>query len=347
MPTKNPFFMRHFKGDAPGKSGSGEPMSTSPDIILNGTSPVSSLAKLEEKSNYEAEQPSTLIYGSKETNYVYMRTINTASTSQAGRLWLWYAEPSMLLWPQEWMYKKFQVLGEGKNWTDIEALPNQIKVGNAFELVDPEAPKDHYCMVGIVQSPIPFPENPEQPFPGYFGTLTRFAQWIQETPYAAWRNTTDVSRTAATWNYSAAVPGPKEETETFNVGVQCKGMPVGSKYRYVIPGGVTPDGKEWETVESGEHVILKANEASSLPVTWPPGVKASMTITWWSEGKEAQPGAIIEPTIGVSVGAMEGLLDDPHRGSTETLLFQEPGNLDSAMIIRQHVVGGVPIRLVG
>lgn len=343
--ANNPFFLRHFRGDEPGKSGSGQPMSNSPDIILTGTTPAKTLGEYETEERYKNEEPpDTMIVGSKETNYVYVRTRNFGTKNATARLWLWYAEPGMLLWPQNWMYDKFQVAGESKNWTEVEALPNAIKLGNAFELVSPEAPKDHYCMIAMAQSPVPNPK-PEPPFPGYFPNIPAFAQWIQETPYAAWRNTIDQPRTAATWNSTNPFVGPSEE-ETFNVGVQCKNIPVGSKYRFVIPGGVTKERKEWETVDSEIREVKKPNESVSLQVTWPAGVNTTMTITYYAEGKEVPAGAIIEPVVGTSASSMEGLLDDPLQGSVETLLYEKVGDPHTAQIIRQHIAGGVPNRLV-
>ena len=343
--SENPFFLRHFMGDEPGKSGAGQPMSNSPDIILNGTTPVGSLSELETKENYEKEPPQTMIVGSKETNYIYVRAFNTAKENATARLWLWYAEPEMLLWPQNWMYQKFQVGGTGKNWTDVSALPNQIIVGNAFELVNPEAPRDHYCMVAIAQSPF-VREEPEPPFPGYFESIPAFSAWIQNHPNAAWRNTIDQPRSAATWSSANPIKGPIKE-ETFNIGVQCKEIPVGSKFRFVIPGGATKEGKEWGTVDSKEHEVKDSNESVTLRVTWPPGVVASMTITFWSQGKTPPEGSIIEPMVGTNSSSLEGLVEDPLKGSRETLLFEEWGNRQTAQIVRQHVAGGMPIRLVG
>jgi hypothetical protein len=345
--ANNPFFLRHFMGDKPNvPPPSNQSMSNSPDVILNGTTPVANLSELTTQKSYETEPPDTMIVGSKETNYIYVRALNTATENAKARLWLWYAEPEMLLWPQNWMYQKFQVAGVGQNWTDVNALPNQIVVSNAFELVSPEAPRDHYCMIAIAQSPLQR-EEPEPPFPGYFSNLTKFAQWIQEHPYAAWRNTIDKpGGTTANWSFPTQIKGPLEE-ESFNIGVQCKGMPVGSKFRFVIPGGATPAGKSWETVDSGEHEIKKANEAVSLLVEWPAGVVASMTITWWANGTTANEGATIEPMIGVGTQALEGLVEDPLKGSQETLLYEKAGDPHTAQVIRQHNVGGMPIRIRG
>ena len=100
-------------------------------------------------------------------------------------------------------------------------------------------------------------------------------------------------------------------------------------------------------MDSKEHEVKDSNESVTLRVTWPPGVVASMTITFWSQGKTPPEGSIIEPMVGTNSSSLEGLVEDPLKGSRETLLFEEWGNRQTAQIVRQHVAGGMPIRLVG
>ncbi|HEV2789972.1 MAG TPA: hypothetical protein VGV69_01570 [Solirubrobacterales bacterium] len=335
-------FLRHFMGDEPGRSGGGQAMSNSPDIILEGTKPVepSSLATAE---SYSKEPPNSLIVGSEQTNYIYVRALNAATEESKARIWLWYAEPSMLLWPQHWISDGFWVENQKRNYYDIAASsPNQIVVSNAFQLVSPKSPQDHYCMVAIAQSPA----EEQPPNPGYMVSMEEFAKWVSENPNAAWRNTVDMAQNAATWNWSVPIAGPDKAAQLM-LGVQCSSMPVGSKYEFKVAGGSTPSGEKFPTLESGPRVVQNPNENVALPTKWPGKVQTTLNITWYQNNQPNPPiGATIAPSIGIESMMMEGLLEDPLEGAVQTL-FYEGGSFhhrEKAQLKYYHVLGGVPLR---
>jgi hypothetical protein len=335
-------FLRHFMGDEPGRSGGGQAMSNSPDIILEGTNPVepSSLATAE---SYSKDPPNSLIVGSKQTNYIYVRALNAASEETKARLWLWYAEPAMLLWPQQWISQGFIVGNEKRNYFDITATrPNQIVVSNAFQLVSPDKPQDHYCMIAYAQ----MPPAEEEPNPGYMSSMEQFATWVSENPNVAWRNTVDMPQTAATWNWTVPITGP-DKAASMLIGVQCQSMPVKSQYEFKIAGGTTPSGESFPTINSGLREVLNPNENVALPVKWPGKVQTTLNITWYANGQPAPPvGATIAPSIGVESSMMEGFLEDPLRGTVQTLFYEADSfrTKEKAQIKYDHTVGGVPLR---
>ncbi len=107
-----------------------------------------------------------------------------------------------------------------------------------------------------------------------------------------------------TWTTQIPVEGAPEEM-TFVIGLQCRRMPVGSKFQFSIPSGTTKEGKPWAGVDSGQHTIQSPDESMGIRLTWPPGVATTMTINWWAEGKTPEPGASLEPFIAVLESALQ------------------------------------------
>ena len=94
--TYQGIFIRDYLGQVPGTTGSG--WSASPDIIPYGTS--------------IAEDPHVFIdqygvdFGKNVTfninNYVYIRGKNTTGGEITSRVWFYYTESDLCLWPQNW-----------------------------------------------------------------------------------------------------------------------------------------------------------------------------------------------------------------------------------------------------
>lgn len=106
------------------------------------------------------------------------------------------------------------------------------------------------------------------------------------------------------WSAEFPIEGPPEEMRLV-IGVQCKNMPVGSKFQFSVPGGTTKEGKPWEGVDSGQQTIQNPNQSLGYAVTWPPGVETQMTISWWAEGTKPEPGAALVPFIAVFESALQ------------------------------------------
>src|SRR6202000_374762 len=112
-------FLRHYLGDTPGSASPVSTVSGSPDVLLEGTSPVDP-AILATSANYGQEPPNTLYVGSQVTNYVYVRALNTTGEAVDGRIWLWYVDADMLLWPENWISNTIWVDGANQNWTNVQ-----------------------------------------------------------------------------------------------------------------------------------------------------------------------------------------------------------------------------------
>jgi hypothetical protein len=337
-------FLRDNMGDTPGAAYDGQGWTDSPDIIVNGTQPVLDPSSLTTSASYTTEPPDTLYVGSKVTNYVYVRALNATAGATEGRLWLWYAEPNLLLWPQNWISNTIWVDGVQQNWSNVRAsAPNQIVVSDAFAVVSPVAPQDHYCTIAISECPREDPAEP--PYPGFFANLADLAAWIQASPNAAFRNTVDRPLTTSTWNWMTPISGPQEAGSVV-IGVKCQNMPVGSQFQFMVPGGTTGSGQAWAPVESGVMTVTQPGQSVSVEVDWPGGVSAGMNITWWANGTTPANGASIAPFVGVSPFVLEGLVEHPMLGAQPTLLHEDLQDPRSARLEHVHIVGATPIRMV-
>jgi hypothetical protein len=110
------------------------------------------------------------------------------------------------------------------------------------------------------------------------------------------------------WTWNVEIVGPDEEMNLM-VGVQCKNLPLGSKYQFAIPAGATKDGKEWSAIDSGPRVVVRPNEMVAVYATWPADVVTTMTISWWAEGTTPPEGAAIEAMLGIPAGSLEESAD--------------------------------------
>jgi hypothetical protein len=290
-------FLRHFMGDAPGAGGAGQGMSDSPDIILPGDTPVDPAALVTPLS-YGTELGDTLLVGPGVVNYVYVRGLNATAGALAARLWLWYVDADALQWPQKWMSQGIYVDGVAQNWVVASAQnPDQIVVGDAFAGVSLPAPRDHYCMVAIAENP-PLSQPAAPPLPGDFPTLDDFEAWVEQNPNVAWRDAVSQPGSPATWTWVTQISGPPKAGPLM-LGVACRDMPVGSRFRFVVPAGTTPDGSPFAGCDSGPMPIADPNETFFLPISWPAGVLAGMTVYWWADGTSPPEGASISPAVTV------------------------------------------------
>jgi hypothetical protein len=103
------------------------------------------------------------------------------------------------------------------------------------------------------------------------------------------------------WKTEVPIEGP-EEAAALILGVRCSKMPLGSKFQLTVPSGRTEAGEPWAGLDSGRHEILMPQESWGSTLDWPAGVRTKMTIAWWAEGKVPEPGASIQPFIGIITG---------------------------------------------
>ncbi len=152
----------------------------------------------------------------------------------------------------------------------------------------PAAPR-HYCFIAIAEEPPPVGPA-RSPAVEPFSSFDDFMAWLADNHHVSFRNTVDMPFPGAdaTWNWTGPISGPADQA-TLEVGVQCQNMPVGSQYRFQIPGGSNSQGT-WPSLDSGCRTVEQANDAFAERVTWPGGVTTTIDVTWWANGTNAAAG---------------------------------------------------------
>jgi hypothetical protein len=274
-------FLRHSMGAVPG-DGSPAGSSDSPDIIPVGTSPLADPSTLATEQSYETEPAVTPIV-SGETNYLYVRGLSTDPGATEARVWLWYTQSALLLWPEMWMSEGLSVDGEQRNYADMSVAGTAgIAVSEAFALEAPRSSQDQPCWIAIAEN-APLSEPPVPPLPGALSTLADFAVW-QKSPSVAFRNV--VTGAQGSWVRPIPLQGPSAGGRC-QLGVRCDNVPVGCRFRFLIP----------ELADSGMNTIDQPNEQFLVEVEFPPACVTDMTLSWWQNGTTYPPGSAIRPSV--------------------------------------------------
>jgi hypothetical protein len=187
------FFLRDALGDTP-TSPAGA-WTNSPDIIPAGLQPLADPSEPVSQAGYARDEGQPVRDGS--VNYIYVRALNTGGAATA-RIWLFYTDASLALWPQNWQYEGIQVAGAQANYVEIAAnSANQIVLSSPPFQWTPARPRSHYCLIAIAENaPLsnpPTPPLPQQPF----GTFDELAAFVQGNPNVGWRGVVDITGSAA------------------------------------------------------------------------------------------------------------------------------------------------------
>jgi hypothetical protein len=181
--TYNDIYIRDNFGDQGTIPSPGNPCQ-SPDIIpfQNGTMTPAQLV-----STYAGpDQGKSVLTGAPNNVYFRAKNIGTATSSGSGSLY--YAKASLLLLPVQWIQATTASGQSAATLIDQNASPTigqqTICFGNPPFLVQgPPAVNDHYCMIGVVNTPT----HPIT-IPSSFQSNAAFAQWVQNNPAVGWRN---------------------------------------------------------------------------------------------------------------------------------------------------------------
>jgi hypothetical protein len=129
-----------------------------------------------------------IINGGVNNIYVRAKNLNTTNTS-SGTVALYYSKASLLMLPTRWIPistppgQNTAPLVDGNQKPTIAA--KGICVGNPPFLLQnlPPNPGDHYCLVGVVNTPT----HPVT-IPQSFADNVAFVQWVQNSPSVGFRN---------------------------------------------------------------------------------------------------------------------------------------------------------------
>lgn len=252
-------------------------MSNCPDIIPFGTTPVGDPYDYFIVNSWDKDLGKALT--AKMQNYIYLRAQNAAGKQQTGRLYLYWAKASLILYPSLWQDNVITT-GNGKDHFEFT-------VGKDGKLVSSDAlqgtfvwnpemlpQNDHYCLIGRIVTP----DHPASIPP--IGRITDLGKFISENPNFGWRNIAVVDKD--TPNYSFSIDYKQgDEGGKMNFLLCCTGVPVDAEVSFTArnTSGVQP------LVQLPRTKVQTSNEefgiASDVPANW----ESAIEVDYWTNGK--------------------------------------------------------------
>lgn len=283
-------FLRDYLGQTPEMS-SGLGWSMSPDIIPNGTRPVANPATF--ITGYDKE------YWEKVTfnvpNYIYIRGKNTFSGKEIARVWFYYTESDLCLWPQNWQENNIQSEGENKNYIEVtaEKQGNIVLTSQAFVWTPPafhvgNSPGDHYCLIAIVEN-APLSDPPQSPKPeGYMHSFDELVEFVRSRPDVAWRNTLDVRGDIPTWEKRHTVTSASAGG-LVQIALDWEKMPTDGKFTLIVQGPDPDNSINWI-----DTPIFQPSGGVNKWLKWPKGWKTSAILTYKRGNTDPPKGATMD-----------------------------------------------------
>lgn len=227
------------------------PYCTSPDIWIGGTVPIDP-STLTTAASYATASSSNVALN--ETNFLYVRGQNGATTAQTNTVTLYYAPSALIQWPSQWQNNVIPTSNGNASGTIANLAPGAIGAApDLFEwkhVLPPPAGSDHYCVFAQLND-----ANDSNPFPD-IGSQVDMAALITNNLGWAWRNTVEVA--GATWSFDQSLSIPNNsglKAGTYNVYVTSKGF-VGWQVSFacdqldangnaiaMLPTTITPNGQ--------------------------------------------------------------------------------------------------------
>lgn len=345
MSTFEGLYLRHYMGQTPGQTGPA--WTQSPDIWPNNTAPYDP-TQLVTAGGYATEPPTAETQST--ANYVYVRGINTATQNITSRIWLYYAQSNVVLWPQSWGSQLIYLTDDPntpRNYTEVTAAPNQIVATDPGFLWTPQpfTGGDHYCLVAFSETP---PSNPPvSPAPTTsFGTWDELAQFVITTPNMAWRNTSPVSAAVPLWQLTAPIAGA-EGGGQFSIGFQCTNMPTDSFLQFTVQG---PDADD--TISYPKTQITKPNMGVMFSVVWPPNYNSTAIINWWRGNTDPPSGSSIQPTVAYPTSTAMTMFPSLYAGENARRIrrphkffgYASPA-MATGTVQYYHILGSIPFQV--
>jgi|GEM_PF-1496497 len=304
------FFVRDELGQVPNQNGTS--WSTSPDIIFQGTQPAPNPAIFATPAGYATDYGANVVMGippnASPPNYVYLRALNTQpsagpNTPFTGRVWFFFVESDLALWPQNWRTDQITVAGGNQNYQDIVATSvNQICQPLLPYIWTPPslAAGTHFCAVSWIENtPVNPPQNPVIQI-GAISTFDALVNLVLANPNMGWRNTIDVAGAGPTWSQTTNITGPATPS-VFNLGIQCKNMPTDGIVSYTIPG---PNPSIPPIILPSQQ-IPNPNWSSTVQISnWPANAQSSIVVNY-TQGPTTPPsGANISVSLTVPTSTL-------------------------------------------
>jgi hypothetical protein len=254
-------------------------MTHSPDIIPQGTSPMSDPTVLI-KEDWIKDVGQNL--ATERTNYIYMRGINLASGATEGEFHLYYAPAALLLFPDQWQ-NNFLKTSDGSSSVTVTPKAKDEKVVGfdpfTWAPVPPPPGSSHYCMIGRVVTtahPNPIPKT---------GDIDDFAKYISNNGGMCWRNVALVNKDIPTFEKNVKYDqGPTGALIHFLLS--CKNVPVGAAVAFSCgtPGPQPPINLNKTTITN------PYSQDVGMATNVPDNFSSYITYQYWSMGTKPPPG---------------------------------------------------------
>src|SRR5579872_6803836 len=183
MPTWTDLFVRDSMQDNGTVPSPGYPY-TSPDLICTALTTYPNPTQVF-TGNYGSDP--NVAPTASQNNYIYTRAKNLGSSNQGGTMYVYWASPSLLMTPSQWLPNALYIVLPGGNqkqyFSPIPAVgANQISVQQT-PFILPAIAAGHYCLVGIcATSQHPWTQPPT------FPTWDDFVMWVRNNQNICWRN---------------------------------------------------------------------------------------------------------------------------------------------------------------
>jgi len=305
-------FLRDYIGQAPDSPPNGS-WCESPDIITHGTSVSGDPVKdflTPGTDNCQLNGPSCnqpVQLG--QDNFVYVRGLNTSSSTMTATVTLYYTQSDLIMWPKNWTGDKIYEAvhsvstmspGVEKNYTVVTAAPPS-GANQGWTVTNPpfiwEAPQfpptasggDHYCMIAFTEV-----GDTGKPFdlttlPGYAQmSFAQLAALLQSTHNMAWRNTVDQQPSdgdGVHWLTNISAP---DDDETLNVTLNFSGLKSypDRYYQLQIPG---PNNKNY--VDTGK--IPLPQNGNSWELNWTANFTTYVVLRIWPGATPLEKGYFV------------------------------------------------------
>ncbi|TWP33126.1 hypothetical protein [Leekyejoonella antrihumi] len=319
----NDLMFRHNFDDT-GKYPTAGTLSSSPDVIPLGDTPVSDPNTLIGDDAWKRDYGNST--NASESNYIYLRGMNPSTTDRSGQVSLYYSPASLLLWPTDpldpkkgWAKNPLRTSGGDKSITVTAAANNgRFVTSQGFNWIPEPIYNDHYCVVARLVTD----DNPN-PLPT-LGNLTDFAAYISQHPNMAWRNVVTINPsnpvTSTVVNYSQGTEGGG-----VYVILRCENVPDGSKVAFNC-GTPGPD----PMISIGPTTVANTVDSKGIPrfnltllTTIPANWASDVTYTWYSEGRNPAPDMKIWLDAVMPVASDHPLLGQYARPLTQFGIAQE------------------------
>jgi len=342
--TYQGIFMREYVGQTADAARTG--WSQSPDIIPWGTGQTTD--DLTTPQSYATDPSQGHTVTMQAWNYVYLRGVNTAPGPQDAKIYLYYVESALLLWPCDWRGGPVQPMGTpdpnmmlsglAQNFVPVHAAAqNQVVVPNPTLLWYPPAftqpNSDHYCMVTWV-------DNGNNPPPDF----SQSAAWGQQEltdfivghPNVTTHNTCDVYAQGPTRsNYT--IIKTKDQSLQVYITVTFSNIPADGTFTLNIPGP-TPD----QNITVARRAVPTDPPTLTYIVTYPPKFQTMVNVQYFQGATPVPAGANIK-VMAMAPGSSNELRDlqDRHRHVrlpvVTLLVHDERGRLND--IVQGLIVG--------